>query len=269
LAWFRYWITEGFSIRQLQYFNKHSSSKIRRIINRYLSITPTNKSHSLSLHRNLIFDGTYLHHRTSVIVLMSAEKHTVIAGQYEISENSQPQLRSFFEPLKSKSLSPRSCTVDGNPHVIKTLKTLWPDIIIQRCLVHIQRQGLMWCRQNPQRFDAKELRYIFLHVPYIKSYEQRDALLQEIHKWELRWGIFIDAQPEHGKVFSDLKRARSMLLKAIPDMFHYLDDPSIPPTTNGLEGYFARLKQRYCQHRGLTPSKRHNYFQWYFNLCPH
>lgn len=200
---------------------------------------------------------------------MDAKNHNVIAGQYEISENSQPQLRSFFEPLIAKGLSPRSCTADGNPHVIRILKILWPNIIIQRCIVHVQRQGLMWCRQKPKRFDAKELRHIFLQVPCIKSYEQRDNLLEQIYKWELRYGGVIDAQPERGKVFSDLKRARSMLLKAIPNMFQYLDDPSIPPTTNGLEGYFARLKQHYRHHRGMTPPKRRNYFQWYFHFRPH
>ena len=200
---------------------------------------------------------------------MNAKDHNVITGQYEISENSQPQLRSFFEPLIAKGLSPRSCTADGNPRVIRILKTLWPNIVIQRCIVHVQRQGLMWCRQNPQRFDAKELRHIFLQVPCIKSHKQKNHFLEQVHKWELLYGIYIDAQPEHGKVFSDLKRARSMLLKAIPHMFHFLDDPSIPPTTNGLEGYFARLKQHYRHHRGMAPSKRHNYFQWYFHFRPH
>jgi len=39
-----------------------------------------------------------------------------------------------------------------------------------------------------------------------------------------------------GYVFSDIKRARSMLLRALPDMFHYLDNPLIPTSTNGLEG---------------------------------
>ena len=58
-------------------------------------------------------------------------------------------------------------------------------------------------------------------------------------------------QPGKGKVFSDLKRARSMLVKAVPNMFHYLDDANIPKTTNALEGYYSRLKQRYRQHRGL------------------
>lgn len=256
-------------MRQLQYFNRHSSSKIRRIINRYLSTVPTKKPRSLSSHRNLIFDGTYLHQRVSIVVLMNAEDHNVIAGQYGISENSQPQLRSFFEPLKAKGLVPRSCTVDGNHHVIKLLRNLWPDIIIQRCLVHIQRQGLMWCRQKPKRTDAKILRKIFLQVPYIKTCRQRDHFLAQVHAWELRYGHLVDLTPERGWVFSDLKRARSMLLKAIPNMFHYLDYPSVPSTTNGLEGYFARLKQHYCRHRGLTPSKRYNYFQWYFTLCSH
>jgi hypothetical protein len=65
-----------------------------------------------------------------------------------------------------------------------------------------------------------------------------------------------------------LKRARSMLLAALPDMFPYLDDIHIPTSTNALEGYFARLKHRYRQHRGLAPHHRDAYFRWYIYLCP-
>lgn len=73
---------------------------------------------------------------------------------------------------------------------------------------------------------------------------------------------------ETGWVFSDLKRARSLLLAALPDMFHYLDDPAIPKSTNALEEYFARLKHKYRQHRGLAPPHRSAYFRWYVHLCP-
>ena len=73
---------------------------------------------------------------------------------------------------------------------------------------------------------------------------------------------------ERGRVFSDLKRARSMLLAALPNMFHYLDDPVIPKSTNALEGYFARLKHKYRQHRGLVRSHRNAYLRWYVHLCP-
>jgi hypothetical protein len=82
------------------------------------------------------------------------------------------------------------------------------------------------------------------------------------------YGSAIAKLPEKGEVFSDIKRARSMLLKALPDMFHYIDNHNIPRSTNGLEGYFSRLKRHYGQHRGLTPKKRENYFAWYFQFKP-
>jgi len=58
--------------------------------------------------------------------------------------------------------------------------------------------------------------------------------MELIVQWEEKYGRYIDVQPEKGRVFSDIKRARSMLMKALPYMFHYLDNPDIPFTTNGL-----------------------------------
>ena len=96
----------------------------------------------------------------------------------------------------------------------------------------------------------------------------RDRFLSQLHTWECRYGHQIARSPEKGWVFSDLKRARSMLLSALPDMFRYLDDPLIAKSTNALKGYFARLKQKYRQHRGLAQRHRQAYFRWYFHLCP-
>lgn len=216
----------------------------------------------------MVFDGTFLHRPKSIVALMDAETNTIISGTYGISENSESQLTSFLRPLKERSLLPESSTVDGNPQAIRVLRSLWPGITIQRCLVHIQRQGLKWCRTYPKRPDAKKLRDIFRHVTNIRTKEDRDRFLAYVEKWEGQYGRHIAAQPERGRVFSDIKRARSMLLKALPDMFHYLDDPRIAPTTNGLEGYFSRLKGHYRHHRGLSPMKRKNYFNWYFYLRP-
>ena len=97
---------------------------------------------------------------------------------------------------------------------------------------------------------------------------ERDAFLGLVDEWEDHYGTEMAARKETGRVFSDIKRARSMLLHALPDMFHYLDHPHIPTTTNGLEGYFSRLKARYRQHSGLSPHRRPNYFAWYFRFAP-
>lgn len=106
-------------------------------------------------YRYLIFDGTFLHRPVSVVALMDAKTNSIVTGQYGVSENSERQLRSFFKPLIARGLNPVSCTVDGNPQAIRIITTFWPEIVIQRCLVHIQRQGLMWCRRYPKTASAR------------------------------------------------------------------------------------------------------------------
>jgi len=268
MAWFRRWIAEGYSVRQLALQSGHSQRKLRRLIGRFLAQAPPTTVLEPQTGRYLLFDGTFLHRPHSIAVLMDGQTHTLVRGQFDVRENSEPELRAFFEPMMGEGLRPLSFTVDGNPQVIKVLRMLWPDAVIQRCLVHIQRQGLGWCRRSPKTAYARQLRQIFLRVSGIATTTDREAFLNLVATWEARYGTEIAARRETGRVFSDVKRARSMLLRALPDMFHYVDDPHISTTTNGLEGYFSRLKSHYRQHRGLSPLKRPNYFAWYFHFTP-
>lgn len=264
--WFDQWMKEGYSVRQLSNHSTYQSTKLRSIISYWLTCTPgadTNISH----HQYIIFDGSFLHKRIGIVAAMDGTNYTIINGQYGIQENSIPQLLTFFQPLVGRGLYPKSATVDGNPQVITVMRRIWPDIIIQRCLAHIQRQGLMWCRNKPKRKDCQVLRNLFLKITRIKTQKERDSFISAVTAWEQIYGSSIAVAPERGRVFSDVKRARSMLLKALPDMFHYLADSQIPATTNGLEGYFSRLKMRYRNHRGLAKEKWQSYFTWYFYLC--
>jgi len=263
--WFERWVIEGYGLRQLSFQSGRSIRTMQRIISRSLErspaeIQPTNTDH-------ILFDGTFIYRRmVGVMVVMDGNRHELIAGAYGLKE-SYHDLARFFGDIRAQGCHPRSATVDGNTGAILALKSVWPTITIQRCLVHIQRQGLMWCRQQPKRTDAKKLRALFLVVANIHTTEERDHFLRQLASWEERYGGRIASSQETGWVFSDLKRARSMLIKALPHMFHYLNDPAIPWNTNGLEGYFSRLKSRYRQHRGLAQYHRKEYFNWYFYLC--
>ncbi len=268
IEWFRRWIVEGYSVRQLALQSGHSQRKLHRLISNFLTDAPPTPVLEPRSPRYLLFDGTFLHRPHSIVVLMDGQVHRVVRGQFDVRENSVRELRAFFAPLIDEGLRPLSFTVDGNPQVIKVLRALWSDVVIQRCLVHIQRQGLSWCRNSPKTVHARELRQIFLRVSGIATTADREAFLNLVATWEARYGAEIAARKETGRVFSDVKRARSMLLRAMPDMFHYLDDSNISTTTNGLEGYFSRLKSHYRQHRGLSPQKRPNYFAWYFHFAP-
>ena len=126
----------------------------------------------------------------------------------------------------------------------------------------------MWCRRYPKTTYAKKLRDIFIKVTQIRNKDERDLFLEHIAWWEEKYGHAIATQPNRGWVFTDIKRARSMILKALPNMFYYLENPAIPITTNGLESYFSRLKSHYRHHRGLTKARLSNYFTWYFSLRP-
>jgi len=244
----------------------HSFSTIRRMIAHWLLHPPRNIEVP-STPCYLLFDGTSLEQRQGIFAVMDANNFSVLYGVPDISE-SPSDLLPFCASLSQRGLYPKSATVDGNPHLIKILRFLWPQVIIQRCLVHIQRQGLSWCRINPKRTDARNLRKLFLQVMSINTEADRDRFLAQVNEWEQEYGYRIAISPETGWIFSDLKRARSMLLSALPDMFHYLYDSNIPKSTNALEGYFARLKRKYYQHRGLVKQHRNAYFKWYLQLCP-
>ena len=100
----------------------------------------------------------------------------------------------------------------------------------------------------------------------VKTKQQSEGFIRAVQTWDERFGRLINSSPNRGKIFSDLIRARSMLIKALPNLFFYLDDPNIARSTNALEGYFSRLKEHYRLHRGLSKHNRNNYFKWYFYL---
>lgn len=264
--WFERWITEGYSIRQLAKQSGYSPSTIRRIIEYWLA-RPPHLSGDLSKFKHLVIDGTYLlKRRTTVVGIADTVWRCLVVGSYGLKEGER-RMQEFCIHLRAQGLQPDSVTMDGLKQVQTMIRLVWPEAIIQRCLVHIQRQGLAWCRRDPRTAAVKHLRRLFEQVARIEDLHQRDYFLEAWQAWEERFGQKIATRPARGKVFSDVKRARSLLFYALPHMFHYLETPAIPRSTNWIEGYFSRLKPRYRQHRGLAPAKRANYFAWYFHLC--
>ncbi len=196
------------------------------------------------------------------MVLMDNITSKIIAHKYHARENYESAYQMFKE-MTDSGLQPAAITIDGNTRIIRAIKTVWPDIMIQRCRTHIQRQGLSWLRRYPKLEASKDLRGILLTLPAVKDERGRKTFIKEFRRWEKRYGSFVLSLPSRDKVYGDLQRTRSLILHALPNMFHYLDDPCIAATTNKLEGYFSRLKEIYRKHRGLSKKNRQNYFAWY------
>lgn len=241
----------------------HSTSTIQRIIHYWLDHPPTLNT-LCSSARYLVCDGTYVKGRKGLFLAMDAQSHEVVKGVVNISEN-HTDLLGFFRSLQLEQV-PINATLDGNPAIKYAVQAVWPTTQIQRCLVHIQRQGLMWCRYRPKQASSIDLRPLFRRVVYIETPEDRDKFLNDLRIWEATYGKAIDDSSNRGRVFSDIKRARSMLIKATPDMFRYLNDSAIPRSTNLIEGYFGRMKQRYRRHCGLAAHRLEAYYLWHLKL---
>ena len=252
--WFKDWVLEGFTIRQISRIKKVSPSTVSRVIRYWLNKEPP-MDNNLGEIKHIILDGTYINHKSSLYVVMNADNHRVVYGDYGISQTGK-QLKVFYDKLSEEGLNPITATINGALQQFKYLTDSWERIKIQRCLVHIQRQGLSWLRKNPKRKESIELRELLLQVMYIKTKQESEKFIKGFHLWEEKYGKQLRISTNRGRVFSDLLRARSMILNALPYMFLYLEYPNIPRTTNALEGYFGRLKQKYRVRKGLSPKKK-------------
>lgn len=251
-------------MRQLSDLSGHSHAKIKRIICYWLDQSPP-KSGDYSDYKYLIYDGTYFHKDGCLVNLMNASSSTIIANSYAFKEGSNSVL-NWFKHLKSKGLKPHSITMDGEINTLKTIRLIWPDIIIQRCLYHIHMQSLVWLRQSPKTDPAKELKELVKNLCYIDSIKERTDFIRAFKRICSYHKNFIDRLPKNQRPYQDLKKTISLIKNALPDMFHYLLDSKIQKTTNKLESFYSRLKPHYWAHRGLTHKHKLQYLQWYCHL---
>lgn len=259
--WFKLWVTESYSIRQLCELSGHSKNKLERIKDYWLDRKPPDPSVSVR-HRYFLFDGTYFHKQGCFLVMIDTQEQHIVMNHY-VDKESYPCVSPLLVALKKKSLEPRAVTVDGHPHVIRAFTDTWPGITIQRCLYHIQREGMRWLRSYPKTQAGRELRLLLNTVTRIKSVKERDVFLSIFDRWQKRYGDFVQSLPRTSKAFKDLKRTVALINNARDNMFHYLSDSKIRSTTNLLEGFYSRLKSDFQRHRGLSEQHKISYLNWY------
>lgn len=217
---------------------------------------------TLKTTQYLIYDGTYFHKDGCLIILMNSIGQTITDFLYTAKEGSL-FVKMWFKELKARGLEPLYITMDEEKNTTKMLRSLWPGLNVQRCLYHIQREGMRWLRSYPKTEAGKALRAILSQLCAIKSVKEQNVFMKSFKNWLYAYRDFVLSLPMNVKVNFDLKRTISLIQNASPDMFHYLMDPHIPSTSNALEGFFSRLKSAYRQHRGLSQLNKIRFLKWF------
>ena len=193
---------------------------------------------------------------------MNIKEQAIISNIYAKKEGFK-SVYPWFKRLKKQGLMPRYITMDGERSVMRAIAIVWPKAIIQRCLYHIQREGMRWLRTYPKTVAGRELRDLLCTLCSIKSVKERDQFIENYKSWLNKYKDFVKSLPIINIAFKDLKRTMVLINNALPDMFHYLKEPNIPATTNVIESFYSRLKADYRRHRGLTQKHKIHYLKWY------
>lgn len=254
-------MTESFSVRQLSWLSGHSKSKLERIKNHWLDQLPPAEN-DFSQCKYLLFDGTYFHKNGCLIVLMDARTQRVIMNAYVATE-SHKTVRPILIQLHGLGLCPYAIIMDGHRMVLRAIREVWGTVTVQRCLYHIQREGLRWLRTHPKTQAAKELQALLRSLSTVKNISRKNIFLNNFADWIETHKKFVSTLPTSTVAYKDLKKTMALITNALPDMFHYLDDPNIHSTTNCLESFFSRLKADFRRHRGLSEAHKQSYLRWY------
>ncbi len=193
---------------------------------------------------------------------MNRPSQNIITCRYIAHENYE-DVCVILSDLKTKGLHPKAITLDGHKQVIHAFKDVWPHIIIQRCLFHINKQGLQWLRTNPKTEAGKKLRSIIRLLTTVKTPKEKAKAIRIYKQWYDTYKEFIETLPRNSVANIDLKKAMSLINNALPDMYHFLKDQNIASTTNLLENLFSQLKHQYRCHRGLTEKHKVAYLKWF------
>lgn len=259
--WFRLWVIENYSVRQLSKISGYSDITLTRIKNYWLERIP-DESVDCAKIKYLVYDATYFHKDGCLQNLMNANDQRIIAHQY-VNKESFKEAYPWFMSLKQQGLDPQFITTDGERSILRALHRVWPQARFQRCLYHLQHEGMRWLRSSPKTEAGKQLRALLAHLSQIKTADERTTFINSYREWLNEHEDFVRALPVTTVAYKDLKRTIVLLNNALPDMFYYLEDKQVHSTTNALEGFHSRLKTDYQRHRGLSREHRISFLNWY------
>jgi len=265
--WFKKWVIKRRTIEDLSKESGYSQRTLKRLFNQYLS-KPPKLSVYPSEKVNLIIDGTYF--KNGLCLVLYRDYHIKFTQLYRLSTGEHyTEIKEDLTNLLSLGVQIESITCDGHRSIIKAVKEILPNILMQRCLVHIQRDCRIWLTKNPQSQAGYELKKVVSKLHLINNHKELSFWLLDLHNWFIKFREYINEKsynPETNRYWFTHKMVRRSFMtikRALPDMFHYLDNPNIPKSSNSIESFFAHMKGHLNIHRGLSYNHRKQFIMWY------
>ncbi len=269
-SWFEKWL-KGISINQLASFSRKSPKTIRRSIHWFLD-NPPKPNPIPNSNCNLVLDATWFGRKNCLLVYWDTGLEKAQWWRYSKYKEAAWEIIEDLKNLKKKGVILRSATTDGSRGIKTAMDCLYPRIPHQRCLVHLERLGLIFLTQNPKTLAGRELRNIVLKLNEIQTHEEHNLWVRDFYHWSNHCYSFLKQKSYSFEkknwwyTHKNLRKVRRMFINALPNMWYYLDDKNIRKDSNNLEGRWSSLKGHHRQHRGLSMERKAIYLAWYLKI---
>lgn len=265
--WFEKWVLHRQTIPYLSRQSGYSTRTLKTLFHHYL-MSPPVLSFYPSEKLNLLIDGTYFSNNICLIVYRDNEiKFTQL---YRITDGEYySEIKEDLENLLNIGIQIESITCDGHKSIVKAIKAVCAQVILQRCLVHIQRECRLWLTTHPKSGPGLSLLNIVYKLNTITTHHQSQQWMRDIYDWHIIHKDYIQQKsfsPNTKRYWFKHKMVRRAFVhikNALPNMFEFLFNGKVPKSTNGLESFFGHLKSHLLLHRGLTKEHRKNFIKWY------
>ena len=155
-VWFEHWVRDKLSISQIA---KQSGYCERTLKSYFYKVLPTCPTWQIQKRErvNLLIDGTYFANK--VCLLLYRDHNIKMTILYRLTRREALRdLKEDLQAIKDIGIEIESVTCDGAANIIKAVREVCPEAIIQRCTFHIANEICLWLTQKPQSEAARELR---------------------------------------------------------------------------------------------------------------
>jgi hypothetical protein len=267
LSLFVDWLTGTASISKIAKHYKVTTRTVNRWFVPYWQSPPKTKIHDPV--RVLVLDATSVVPRVCMMLIAGDADRSKPVAWRAVDRESYGSWMPFLAKMSNRGVRPEIVVCDGQRGLLKAISIVWPEAMVQRCLIHVIRQASLWLTQNPKTVAGQQLLALVRLLTMIRTMRQKRKWIRAFKYWRRRHCDFIKERSYgSGKhwwyTHRKLRGVRSLLANAIPDLFRFVSDPTIPRTSNHVEGGLnSRIKELFRSHRGISIQKKIVLASWY------
>jgi len=260
--WFLKYISEGYSARQIANQSWREEHFVRNDIQQRLD---ENKIYYIDEvfenSRHLMVDGYVLPWGGILLVYYAFTIKKVVWFSITQKEDKNSIVHDLKILKDSFRYDITAFVVDGGQSILAAVHEVYPQAVIQRCLVHIQRQVFNYVSRNPKTAAGKDL----VKIMNYSVLSNPDIFPEAFEMWKTEYFEFLieKSVSREGKRFfthTSLRKAIRHIENALPNMYRFVLDSGIEKTTNKLEWYFGVLTNEWInEHKWLSPKRLHSF----------